>query len=318
MPYSIFETVGLTGASFPLTESFESIRDDAEGQFGASGYSATDRCPPYAGTSLANVRVLSHSSGDSVNQRIATISGDVDSNQVLAERISVQVDSQRYGPVALQTGGLGFDLFSLPVVLHRGVNRLRFITEGRDSHGNYIKVLNNRDMADDFILDSNAAAAIADVTLTWDKAADIDLVVVAPDGDYSDYSHPQMVGGATLNREDDSYGPENWTLKSGDQAIYGQPYKIRAHYYLSDEVEDPAVILTATLHLYEGQDNEHIVTYTNTLGTADPANASIRCDRAGLGGYRRVHIGIGGACTGGGAGFRGHFLCRRQRRAHGQ
>lgn len=272
VPYSIYEDIGFTGDSLPLTESFESIRNDAEGHFGASGYSATDRCPPYAGTTLANVRVLSHSSGDSVNQRIVTLSGDVDSNQVLAERISVQVDSQRYGPVQLQTGGLGFDLFTLPVVLHQGVNRLHFITEGRDASGKYIKVLNNQDMAEDFILESTAAAAIANVTLTWDKAADMDLVVVAPDGDYSDFSHPQMVGGATLNREDENVGPENWTLNSGDQAIYGQPYKIRAHYYYSTEAEVPAVILTTTLRLYEGKANEQMVTYTKTLGTADPTN----------------------------------------------
>jgi hypothetical protein len=271
-PYGPFTQVAVMGGTPPMQEPFEKIVVDAEGHFGAGGFAAGEDCPPLAGTTLAQVRVLSHNRGDSVASRVVTLSGDVDSNAVLAERIRVKVGSQVFGPFDLTPGLFGFDTFEVPIVLRRGENRIRLVTEGRDSEGKYVKVVNNLDMTDDFVLNSTAPATVANLSLSWDREADIDLVVIAPDGDYSDFMHPLMAGGGQLVREDQVMGPENWVLEAGDSIIYDQPYRIRAHFYSAPTDPAPYTRLQARLRLYEDTPREREISYSDVLFSADAGN----------------------------------------------
>ena len=71
------------------------------------------------------------------------------------------------------------------------------------------------------------------MSLTWDKNdTDLDLYVIDPTGDYSCYYNKVTNDGGELDLDDvNGYGPEHWTLMESDTVRYGQPYRLRIHYY---------------------------------------------------------------------------------------
>ena len=108
----------------------------------------------------------------------------------------------------------------------------------------------------DFILNCDVDNSVMLVTLTWDtNNTDVDLYVIDPSGDCSCYYHKKTADGGELDIDIiNGYGPEHWTLLRTNTIRYGQPYKIRLHYF-SDHGNGPTNY-TVKVKLYEGTDRE--------------------------------------------------------------
>ena len=204
-----------------LTEPYQSILDDANANFASSAN--------------ATVSVQSPTSGQTVTNPYATLTGHIDSSQVLVERLKVFVGSTEFKVNVDQTGD-----FSIAVTLSSGTNHLQFVTQGRDVNGNYIDIPNNLATTDFTVIANMPTTAIL-VTLTWDtNDTDIDTYVIDPTGDYSAYYHEQSADGGYLDYDvTTGYGPEHWLLTTENTVRYGQDYRVRLHYY-SDHGNGPS------------------------------------------------------------------------------
>lgn len=110
------------------------------------------------------------------------------------------------------------------------------------------------------------------VTLTWDtNGTDLDTYVIDPTGDYSCYYHKVTADGGALDHDvTTGYGPEHWTLTDNNTVRYGQPYKIRVHYY-SDHGHG-GTNYTVSIVEYEGTTRQQTQTYRGYLGVSIPSN----------------------------------------------
>jgi hypothetical protein len=259
----LFKSVTYSGdGAIQWTERYDSILDDADANFHDE-----------AG---AKIEVNSHSNGDDVDERNVTLSGKIESGEVLVEKLFVYVGSRRFsGNVSTADGS-----FSIPVSLEWGENHLRFEVYGRDSDGYYmLDPLPNDMETEDFVLNCEDDKSIILVTLTWDtNDSDVDLYVIDPSGDYSCYYHKTTSGGGELDHDiTNGYGPEHWTLTTSDTIQYGAPYRIRLHYYDDGDGDDEnyrGTNYTLTYKLYEGTDREETRSFRGYLGYCDSDNDS--------------------------------------------
>lgn len=251
--YSGYDGIIYNGdGSLHLTESYQNILDDADANFQSSGN--------------ATINVTSHTNGQQVTERNITLSGNIQSGQVLVTKLKVFVGST---PFSVNVGSDGS--FSLTISLERGINYLQFVTEGNDASGRLIQVPNNMATVD-FTINLNIPTAAILVTLTWDtNDTDVDLYVIDPTGDYSCYYHMITTDGGELDHDIiTGYGPEHWTLMTTDTVRYDQPYKVRLHYY-SDHGNGPTNY-TASIKLYEGTSREQEYWYRGNLAVSNPDN----------------------------------------------
>jgi uncharacterized protein YfaP (DUF2135 family) len=252
--YSGYSGIVYNGdGSLFLTESYGNILSDAELDFQGSGN--------------ATINVTSHTSGQQVGSRNATLQGVIESVEVLVDKLTVLV-----GETAFVTNVPEGGSFSIPLQLEESVNHLAFQTEGRDTSGNAVTVGSNMD-TQDFTLDAVVQRSVILMTLTWDtNDTDLDTYVIDPTGDYSSYWKQTTADGGELDRDvTTGYGPEHWTLENTDVVRYGQPYRFRVHYY-SDHGNGPTNY-TVTIKLYEGTDREATTTYRGNLAVSNPENS---------------------------------------------
>jgi|SRR5271157_3423596 len=238
--------------SLNLAEPYSNILTDAQNNFDNSGG--------------ATINITSHTNGQKVSSLLQTLTGVVDSGQVLISKLTAIVGSTEYGT------NVGLDgSFSIPIALTSGVNHLKFRTEGNNAQGVLIQTSNNFDTMD-FTLDAVVPTSVILMTLTWDtNDTDLDTYVIDPTGDYSAYYHKKTADGGTLDRDvTTGFGPEHWTLLNTATVRYNQPYTFRVHYY-SDHGNGPSNY-TVTIELYEGTSRQITYTYTGGLAVSNPTN----------------------------------------------
>jgi hypothetical protein len=210
--YSGYDGIAYNGdGSLSLTEPYQNIVDDADSNFHGSGN--------------ATISVTSNANGQVVTDRNITLAGNIQSGQVLVNKLKIFVGST---PFSVNVGNDGS--FTLPISLGSGINHLQFVTEGNNMAGNLIEVPNNM-ATTDFTLNLNIPNSAILVSLTWDtNDTDLDTYVIDPAGDYSCYYHKVTAGGGELDYDiTTGYGPEHWTLMTTDIVRYDQPYKVRLH-----------------------------------------------------------------------------------------
>lgn len=258
--YSGYDGIIYNGdGSLSLKEPYQNILDDADANFQSSGN--------------ATINVTSHTSGQTVTERNITLSGNIESGQVLVTKLKVFVGSTAF---SVNIGNDG--AFSLTIPLESGINHLQFVTEGLTyvSVGDQtilklIDVPNNMETTD-FTLNLNIPKSVILVTLTWDtNDTDIDTYVIDPTGDYSCYYHKVTADGGELDYDiTTGYGPEHWTLMTTDTVRYNQPYKVRLHYY-SDHGYGPSNY-TVSIKVYEGTSRAQEYWYRGNLAISYPYN----------------------------------------------
>lgn len=238
--------------SLILNEPYSNILADAQNNFNNSGGATID--------------INSHTNGQSVTSRFATLAGMVHSGQVLVTKLTVLVNSTEYSADIPLSGA-----YSIPVALIDGVNHIRFRSEGKDVSGNLRTTSNNYDTKD-FTLRAVVPSSVILMTLTWDKNdTDLDTYVIDPSGDYSAYYHKNTADGGELDRDViDGYGPEHWTLTNTDVVRYNQPYRFRVHYY-SDHGNGPTNY-TVTIELYNGTSRQVTYTFSGALAAHNFSN----------------------------------------------
>ncbi|MBN4071759.1 hypothetical protein JYT30_01205, partial [Desulfotalea psychrophila] len=239
-----------TGTFF-YKESFENIWKDAE-----NGFSSPD----------ATVEITSHTSGETVQDRNQTITGDVTFGQAIVEKIEIYVNGVTYSSTVSSSGS-----FSLSVTLDSGENKPKFTTKAYDQANNLVTVSNNL-QCEQFTLNAPSDDAVILVTLTWDKNdTDLDLYTIDPTGDYSAYYHKITGDGGELDYDDtNGYGPEHWTLQYSDTVRWDQDYRIRVHYY-SDH-GNGGTNYDVTVKLYEGTDKESLQSFSGYLSSNNSSN----------------------------------------------
>jgi uncharacterized protein YfaP (DUF2135 family) len=240
--------------SLKLTEHYQNILDDADANFNGSGN--------------ATINVTSNTNGQTVTERNITLSGNIESGQVLVNKLNVFVGST---PFAVNVGEDGS--FSVSVSLESGINHLHFATQGNNTAGSLMDLPNNM-ATTDFTLNLNIPKSVILVTLTWDtNDTDIDTYVIDPVGDYSCYYHKATADGGELDYDiTTGYGPEHWTLMTTDTVRYDQPYIIRLHYY-SDHGNGPSNY-TVSIKVYEGTNRVQEYWYRGNLAVSNPSNNS--------------------------------------------
>ena len=255
--YSGYDGIIYSGdGSLHLTEPYLNILNDADANFQGSGN--------------ATVKVTSHTNGQQVAERNINLSGNIQSGQVLVTKLKVFVGST---PFSVNVAADG--TFSLPISLEKGINHLQFVTQGNDFVGRLIQLPNNMATVD-FTINLNIPIAAILTTLTWDtNNTDVDLYVIDPAGDYSCFYHKITADGGELDYDiTTGYGPEHWTLMATNTATstvrYGQPYKIRLHYY--DDQDNGPTNYTVSIKLYEGTGREQEYWYRGNLAVSNPDN----------------------------------------------
>lgn len=236
-----------------LTEPYQNILDDADANFYSSG--------------AAVINIASHTSGQTVTARNISLSGKIESGQVLITKLDVIVGSDTFAT------NIGTDgTFTIPISLTSGINHIKFNTQGVDIHGNLIDQLPNNMATTEFTLNLDEPKSVVVMTLTWDtNDTDIDTYVADPTNDYSCYYHKVTADGGTLDYDIVSgYGPEHWTLLNTNTVRYGQPYTFRLHYF-SDHGHGPSNY-TVAIKLYEGTSRETTYYYRGNLSVSNSIN----------------------------------------------
>jgi len=257
--YSGYNGIVFNGdyTNLKVAESFQNILDDADANFHSSG--------------RAIINITSHSSGQEVTERNVTISGNVQSGEVLVTKLKIFVGST---PFSVNIGEDG--AFSLTVSLESGINHLLFVPMGTQSvkidTETFWILLPLPNNIFDFTLNLNIPPAAILITLTWDtNDTDVDLYAIDPTGDYSCYYHKITADGGELDHDiTTGYGPEHWTLETTDIIRYNQPYKVRLHYY-SDHSHGPTNY-NVSIKLYEGTEREQEYWYRGNLAVSNLDN----------------------------------------------
>jgi len=245
-----FDRIAYNGDGSITTEPYRNILADAKLSFNNSAN--------------ATVAVTSHTSGQSLTSRIVTLTGKVTSSQVLVRKIRVMVGSTPYTANVASDG-----TFSAVITITAGTNYLSFVTYGRDSANNEIVAPNNT--VNNFTLIGSFPESVILTTLTWDtNDTDIDTYVIDPTGDYSAYYHKTTADGGFLDYDvTTGYGPEHWLLTTANTVRWGQPYKVRLHYY-SDHGHGPSNY-TVGIQVYDGV-RAQTSYFRGNLGVSVPSN----------------------------------------------
>jgi hypothetical protein len=239
-------------------EKFQNILDDADANFHNN-----------AG---AVIKITSHKNGEHVSANAITFTGEIESGEILVKKISVFEKTENKSLLGeLEVGEDGKFSFD-NLILREGENHLFFEVEGnRGKSGKGL--LPNNMTTEDFVIYCDAEKSIIRVTLQWNtNNTDVDLYVIDPSGDYSYYHHKETADGGVLDVDDvDGLGPENWTLKTTDTIRYGEPYKVRVHYYEDNGVGSSNYLVN--IKLYEGTEREYnFPTFKGNLAVSNYEN----------------------------------------------
>ena len=251
-PYSGYAHINYNGdGSLNLTESYTNILSDAVNQFVSNN---------------AVIHITSHTNGQEVASRDTVLSGTVESGEILIEELTVFVGSKPFQTNLPESGE-----FDIEIPIELGTNHLTFITKGHVVNQG-LQTIPNDMQGVDFTLKGVFDTAVVLVTLTWDKNdTDVDLYAIDPTGDYSCYYNKTTADGGELDIDIiTGFGPEHWTLTTGDTVRYDQDYRIRLHYF-SDH-GNGATNYYVNILLYEGTQYEVEYNYPGNLSYNDPDN----------------------------------------------
>jgi len=238
--------------TYDLRESYENILEDADHNF------TSDNNP--------QISITSHQNGDTIYTRVITLTGVVESSEVLIKTIEIFLLGEKFSTNVDDEGN-----FSLEISLGVGEQSFRFVT--KDAYGTTISP-NNMD-TEPFSLNVDLDTSVMLVTLTWDKDdTDLDLYVIDPGGDYSCFYNEETADGGELDIDiTEGYGPEHWTLSSNDTIRWNQEYyTVRVHYY-SDHGNGGTNYKLSVL-LYEGSNREVEYIKTGYLSANSEENDS--------------------------------------------
>jgi uncharacterized protein YfaP (DUF2135 family) len=214
----------------------------------------------------AVIDITSHASGDEVDTRNITLTGTIGSGLILVKHLIVYVGSIPFVTDVDLDGH-----FRITVSLEQGINHLQFVTKGRDANYNMVEIPSNM-LTEDFTIKCTTDDAIMLVTLNWDTAdTDVDLYVIDPIGYCSYFREKVTADGGELDYDITyGYGPEHWTLTYRDTIRYGDPYKVRLHYY--NDNDNGPTNYTVSIKLYEGTSRERTYSYRGNLSVDDYSN----------------------------------------------
>ncbi len=257
LTYAPYQSVTVIGSGSFRTESFENIYQDAQSGFSGNG--------------AAQVTVSSHTDGQHVSGRTINFSGQIESGQVLVNKLEVWLNGTTKFEQAIGIDGY----FHLPINLVGGENRLSFYTKGTDAANNSRYIPNTQ--LTPFIINSDASNSVILVTLTWDTDdTDLDLYTIDPTGDYSAYYHRLTADGGELDFDDTSgFGPEHWTLEGSDTTRWGGEYNVRLHYYSDHNGSSGPALATRwniSVLVYEGTPRAQLFNFTGVLAYDDSSN----------------------------------------------
>lgn len=225
-----------------------------------------DAIAGFQGTSRATLLNLAPAEDSTASSRTIFFTGKVESGSLLVSRIRVFVNSVLFESDVPESG-----FFSVPVSLETGDNYLTIETWGIDADNRFRNLTNNFTGKRYKIKGPDDAAAIL-VTLTWNTDdTDVDLYVIDPTGDFSAYYKRTTTDGGELDFDIISgYGPEHWTLSYNDVVRFGEPYRVRVHYY-SDHGNGPTGY-SVSIKLHEERPNETTLFFSGGLGTSNNSN----------------------------------------------
>ena len=191
------------------------------------------------GDGAVNVAITAPANGSTLQTRTVTVTGTISDNTITQATLIVNQNPQT---IAVDNG-----VFSNQVVLSNGTNTIRVqATNAEDQTGSA-----------EITVFCQVATVDIRVTLTWNTSGtDLDLYVTDPNQETVYYSHRQSDIGGTLDVDDrNGYGPENFTLETGN-AITGA-YYIEVRYFGGTLPSTATVVVI----LHEGQANETVTTY---------------------------------------------------------
>jgi hypothetical protein len=260
-PYTEIRNIGIGSI---LREDYSFILSDAENSF--------------SNTADCLIKDLNINAEDHITTRDITLTGNIDSGQVLIEELEIDTGlSQIKVPVdkLLQN-------FSVKLPVQNGDNYLQFRTRGYVANGSKVDSPNNFTNTRGLHFFGDLDASTVFITLSWDQAVDLDMYVTDPTNDTAWYSDKVTADGGELDIDVISgYGPEHFTLTTTDTTRFGQPYLIKVHKYSSG---NKFTHWTLKVSLNEGPP----VTYTGTLTSGDPSNNSPFATGADWGGFIEI------------------------------
>ena len=163
LTYGQYARVSVIGNGSFTTENFSNIYNDAEAGFN--------------GEAAAQVEITSYNDGDDVTDRQIVFSGKVESGSVLVDKITIWLNGTAKFEQSIEEDGL----FSIPISLVVGENKMTFETSGILTSGNRTNVLNTQTTP--FIINLQSDLAQILVTLSWNtNDTDLDLYVIDPIG----------------------------------------------------------------------------------------------------------------------------------------
>ncbi|MCB1219532.1 hypothetical protein KDL30_02570 [bacterium] len=198
-----------------MKESFGNILDDAQNMF--------------SGTLIAEVAEVNYQNGAVVDVPEIVLQGEVQSSQLLVERI--KFDTGLF--VVEKAVNVDTGKWSARIPLQSGDNFIKIITEARNQDGNWFVIPNNFDLTHGLHLICEAPSAKMRITLTWDQENRFGLEVTDPTGDVASSASSHGNAGITTDdggRIDGSYfngGPLSFIIGENDTIRNGEEYRIR-------------------------------------------------------------------------------------------
>lgn len=227
----------------------------------AYNYILEDAAEGFQGTNKATIQNLAPASESSSPSRTVTVSGVIQSGEILVSALRIHVGSSYFDTAVPVTG-----TFSVPVSLEVGRNTLTFETFGVDAD-NVTRTVPNSMEGVPYVLNCTDDSAALLVTLTWNTGdTDLDLYVYDPSGGVSWYGGRTTADGGELDFDDTTgFGPEHWTLTYNDTVRFNETYRVRVHYYSDHQGADEEPISSGffvVMQFHENQPNE----YTTHVG----------------------------------------------------
>ncbi len=242
----------------------------------------SSRCPCDPGAPDAVPISITSPGTDETDQRVITISGIIDAEEVLAgTTLSVNGNPQN-----IQVTDRSFQA---TVVLRSGENTITVSAETFDGRcGIATRTIR-----------STTPQTTLSATLTWNiDQSDLDLYVTQPDSETSWYSNLSTSIGGRLDVDNTrGFGPENYFLSSveGDTILEGG-YEIRVHYYDDDLDFDDTPTRAAQWRVVvltnEGTDREKRQVFTGALSSADVSNDSPEATGADWGTVATIQLNL--------------------------
>jgi len=193
--------------------------------------------------------------GGTTTERVQTISGTVlnpaGNATTFGGKVRVVLNGESQYVTPYQSSGANWT-YSGNFVLQPGTNTMQTIVE--DENGNPVYT------SDTYTVIGNLPARAIEVVLTWTTDEnDVDLHILAPNGQEANYTRLTGITGCNLDLDDtDGYGPETFVCEN---TTFSGPWNVYVRYY-NDHGVTENVPTNVTVRINEGarQTYNHIFT----------------------------------------------------------